>query len=38
MADNYNTVEYYLNGTAGQKEKADDWLDKLNEVYHEKIK
>eukprot|EP01050_Picozoa_sp_SAG11_P034967 SAG11_NODE_12586_length_694_cov_357.469799_1_plen_22_part_10 len=22
MADNYNTVEYYLNGTAEQKEKA----------------
>ena len=37
MADNYNTVEYYLNGTAEQKDKADDWLDKLNEVYHEKI-
>eukprot|EP01050_Picozoa_sp_SAG11_P020620 SAG11_NODE_3509_length_2404_cov_725.840347_3_plen_281_part_00 len=36
MADNYNTVEYYLNGTAEQKDKADDWLDKLNEVYHEK--
>eukprot|EP01050_Picozoa_sp_SAG11_P071817 SAG11_NODE_53732_length_102_cov_697.000000_1_plen_24_part_10 len=24
MADNYNTVEYYLNGTAEQKDKADD--------------
>eukprot|EP01050_Picozoa_sp_SAG11_P038987 SAG11_NODE_16187_length_554_cov_20.138462_1_plen_23_part_01 len=23
MADNYNTVEYYLNGTAEQKDKAD---------------
>eukprot|EP01050_Picozoa_sp_SAG11_P054151 SAG11_NODE_32401_length_283_cov_137.831522_1_plen_22_part_10 len=22
MADNYNTVEYYLNGTAEQKDKA----------------
>eukprot|EP01050_Picozoa_sp_SAG11_P060284 SAG11_NODE_39541_length_228_cov_5.923077_1_plen_24_part_10 len=24
MDDNYNTVEYYLNGTAEQKDKADD--------------
>eukprot|EP01052_Picozoa_sp_SAG31_P073557 SAG31_NODE_32590_length_354_cov_0.278431_1_plen_52_part_10 len=37
MEDNYNTVEYYLGGTADQKRKADDWIDKLNEVYHEKI-
>eukprot|EP01050_Picozoa_sp_SAG11_P013765 SAG11_NODE_1630_length_4545_cov_51.211201_2_plen_98_part_01 len=36
MEDNYNTVEYYLGGTAAQKRKADDWIDKLNEVYHEK--
>eukprot|EP01050_Picozoa_sp_SAG11_P063800 SAG11_NODE_43647_length_163_cov_41.390625_1_plen_24_part_10 len=24
MAENFNTVEYYLNGTAEQKDKADD--------------
>eukprot|EP01050_Picozoa_sp_SAG11_P030905 SAG11_NODE_9351_length_918_cov_13.047561_2_plen_59_part_01 len=35
MEENYNTVEYYLGGTADQKRKADDWIDKLNEVYHE---
>eukprot|EP01050_Picozoa_sp_SAG11_P064719 SAG11_NODE_44729_length_151_cov_405.519231_1_plen_23_part_01 len=23
MAENFNTVEYYLNGTAEQKDKAD---------------
>eukprot|EP01050_Picozoa_sp_SAG11_P057151 SAG11_NODE_35832_length_264_cov_3.042424_1_plen_59_part_00 len=34
MEANYNTVEWYLNGTADQKRKADDWIDKLNEVYH----
>eukprot|EP01050_Picozoa_sp_SAG11_P063986 SAG11_NODE_43861_length_161_cov_10.306452_1_plen_36_part_10 len=36
MEANYNTVEWYLNGTADQKRKADDWIDKLNEVYHGK--
>eukprot|EP01050_Picozoa_sp_SAG11_P023211 SAG11_NODE_4603_length_1838_cov_3.973548_2_plen_43_part_00 len=40
MAENYNTVEWYLNGTADQKRKAGDWIDKLNEVpgYIMKIK
>ena len=26
MEENYNTVEYYLGGTADQKRKADDWM------------
>eukprot|EP01050_Picozoa_sp_SAG11_P009568 SAG11_NODE_910_length_6585_cov_7.205520_3_plen_98_part_00 len=27
------TIEYYENGTEDQKERAKDWLEKLNETY-----
>jgi hypothetical protein len=33
----YNIIEYYENGTDAQKEKAKDWLEKLNKTYDDDL-
>ena len=33
----YNIIEYYENGTDAQKEKAKDWLTKLNKMYDDDL-